>query len=223
MTTSSLTAPTFFFTNRRKIKPFTSHVKFSHLLQKSPDQFPLSSIKNPNYPIKLTPRSSLKPLTTPNRLTGDPNQSSSAGFMGFPLSSDPHAAAAASGGRMRRGHFSSSSSSSSTTHSRSSSSSSRSRRHSRKSERSLSKRFPPIKPGDRIDYSNIGLISRFISEQGKILPRRVSRLSLKQQRSITAAIKQARILSLLPFLNTERQFERVESIPSPSRPRTRNK
>jgi small subunit ribosomal protein S18 len=71
--------------------------------------------------------------------------------------------------------------------------------------------LPPIGSGDRIDYRNMSLISRFISEQGKILSRQVNRLNLKQQRLITIAIKQARILSLLPFLNNEKQFERGES------------
>nr|ABY85651.1 ribosomal protein S18 [Silene cryptoneura] len=80
-----------------------------------------------------------------------------------------------------------------------------------KSKRSFRRRLPSIQPGDRIDYRNMSLISRFISEQGKILSRRVNRLTLKQQRLITIAIKQARILSLLPFLNNEKQFERNES------------
>nr|YP_009123764.1 ribosomal protein S18 [Lithocarpus balansae]AJN91037.1 ribosomal protein S18 [Lithocarpus balansae] len=80
-----------------------------------------------------------------------------------------------------------------------------------KSKRSFRRRLPPIGSGDRIDYRNMSLISRFISEQGKILSRRVNRLNLKQQRLITIAIKQARILSLLPFLNNEKQFERGES------------
>nr|ATL76565.1 ribosomal protein S18 [Chenopodium album] len=80
-----------------------------------------------------------------------------------------------------------------------------------KSKRSFRRRLPPIQSGDRIDYRNMSLISRFISEQGKILSRRVNRLTLKQQRLITSAIKQARILSLLPFLNNEKQFERTES------------
>nr|WPX85468.1 ribosomal protein S18 [Artocarpus elasticus] len=84
-----------------------------------------------------------------------------------------------------------------------------------KSKRSFRRRLPPIQSGDRIDYRNMSLISRFISEQGKILSRRVNRLTLKQQRLITIAIKQARILSLLPFLNlnNEKQFERSESTP----------
>nr|AXR87694.1 ribosomal protein S18 [Paederia scandens]AXR87777.1 ribosomal protein S18 [Paederia scandens]AXR87861.1 ribosomal protein S18 [Paederia scandens]AXR87945.1 ribosomal protein S18 [Paederia scandens] len=92
-----------------------------------------------------------------------------------------------------------------------------------KPKRSFRRRLPPIGSGDRIDYRNMSLISRFISEQGKILSRRVNRLNLKQQRLITIAIKQARILSLLPFLNNEKQFERTESIPRAAGPRTINK
>ena len=51
------------------------------------------------------------------------------------------------------------------------------------------RRRPRIGPGDRIDYRNMSLINRFISEQGKILSRRINRLTLKQQRLITLAIK----------------------------------
>ncbi|KAG4204354.1 hypothetical protein ERO13_A04G042801v2, partial [Gossypium hirsutum] len=69
------------------------------------------------------------------------------------------------------------------------------------SKRSFRRRLPPIQLGDRIDYRNVSLISRFISEQGKLLSRRTNRLTLKQQGLITIAIKQARILSSLPFLN----------------------
>nr|YP_010129460.1 ribosomal protein S18 [Periploca forrestii]QPZ48768.1 ribosomal protein S18 [Periploca forrestii]UFK62034.1 ribosomal protein S18 [Periploca forrestii]UZZ44882.1 ribosomal protein S18 [Periploca forrestii] len=91
-----------------------------------------------------------------------------------------------------------------------------------KSKRSFRRRLPPIQSGDRIDYRNMSLISRFISEQGKILSRRVNRLTLKQQRLITIAIKQARILSLLPFLNNEKQFERNESTARTTGLRTKN-
>nr|YP_009765612.1 ribosomal protein S18 [Copaifera officinalis]QIS95889.1 ribosomal protein S18 [Copaifera officinalis] len=80
-----------------------------------------------------------------------------------------------------------------------------------KSKRFFRRRLPPIQSGDRIDYKNMSLISRFISEQGKILSRRVNRLTLKQQRLITIAIKQARILSSLPFRNNEKEFEKSES------------
>ena len=92
-----------------------------------------------------------------------------------------------------------------------------------KPKRSFRRRLPPIGSGDRIDYRNMSLISRFISEQGKILSRRVNRLTLKQQRLITIAIKQARILSLLPFLNNEKQFERTESTTRTASFRTKNK
>nr|YP_009741753.1 ribosomal protein S18 [Parashorea chinensis]QID76596.1 ribosomal protein S18 [Parashorea chinensis] len=93
----------------------------------------------------------------------------------------------------------------------------------RKSKRSFRRRLPPIQSGDQIDYRNIGLISRFISEQGKILSRRVNRLTLKQQRLITLAIKQARILSSLPFLNNENQFERRELTARTTGRRTRKR
>nr|UCS08906.1 ribosomal protein S18 [Bischofia polycarpa] len=92
-----------------------------------------------------------------------------------------------------------------------------------KSKRSFRRPLPPIQSGDRIDYRNMSLISRFISEQGKILSRRVNRLTLKQQRLITIAIKQARILSLLPFLNNEKQFEKGELVPKTTSLRIRKK
>ncbi|KAE9591174.1 30S ribosomal protein S18 [Lupinus albus] len=50
-----------------------------------------------------------------------------------------------------------------------------------KSKRSFSRCLPPIGSVDRIDYKNMSLISRFITEQGKILSRCVKRLTLKQQ------------------------------------------
>ncbi|KAK8940328.1 hypothetical protein KSP40_PGU001264 [Platanthera guangdongensis] len=92
-----------------------------------------------------------------------------------------------------------------------------------KSKRSFRRRLPQIRSGDQIDYRNMSLISQFISEQGKILSRRVNRLTLKQQRLITIAIKQARILSSLPFCNNEKQLDRAESIPRTTSPRTKNK
>nr|YP_010950915.1 ribosomal protein S18 [Corydalis heracleifolia]WML68903.1 ribosomal protein S18 [Corydalis heracleifolia]DBA09078.1 TPA_asm: ribosomal protein S18 [Corydalis heracleifolia] len=94
-----------------------------------------------------------------------------------------------------------------------------------KSKKSFRRRLPPIGSGDRIDYRNLSFISRFISEQGKILSRRVNRLTLKQQRLITLAIKQARILALLPFLNNdnEKPFERTKLTPRTKGPKTRKK
>ncbi len=65
------------------------------------------------------------------------------------------------------------------------------------------KRLSPIKPGDPIDYKDVDLLSKFITERGKILPRRLTGLKSKQQRELTTAIKRARIVALLPFINKE--------------------
>jgi len=65
------------------------------------------------------------------------------------------------------------------------------------------RRLSPIKPGDPIDYKDVDLLRKFITERGKILPRRITGLTSKQQRDLTTAIKRARLLALLPFLNKE--------------------
>lgn len=52
-----------------------------------------------------------------------------------------------------------------------------------------------------IDYKDTELLLRFINEQGKILPRRITNITAKQQRQLTRAIKRARHLSLLPFVS----------------------
>lgn len=54
-----------------------------------------------------------------------------------------------------------------------------------------------------VDYKDIDLLKRFISERGKILPRRVTGTSAKNQRKVTAAVKRARIMGLLPFVSEE--------------------
>nr|YP_009138387.1 ribosomal protein S18 [Lathyrus davidii]AIK20607.1 ribosomal protein S18 [Lathyrus davidii] len=71
-----------------------------------------------------------------------------------------------------------------------------------KSKKSIRRRSPLIQSGDQIDYKNLNLLFKLITREGKILSRRVNKLTLKQQRFITIAIKQARILSLLPFVNS---------------------
>ncbi len=65
------------------------------------------------------------------------------------------------------------------------------------------RRLSPIKPDEPIDYKDVDLLRKFITERGKILPRRISGLTAKQQRDLTSAIKRARILALLPFINQE--------------------
>ncbi|MDR2834479.1 MAG: 30S ribosomal protein S18 [Streptococcaceae bacterium] len=54
-----------------------------------------------------------------------------------------------------------------------------------------------------IDYKDVELLKRFISESGKILPRRVTGTGAKNQRKLTVAIKRARIMGLLPFVQGE--------------------
>ena len=65
------------------------------------------------------------------------------------------------------------------------------------------KRLSPVKPGDPIDYKDVDLLKKFLTEQGKILPRRMTGLTARQQRNLTTAVKRARIMALLPFTNTD--------------------
>jgi small subunit ribosomal protein S18 len=58
-------------------------------------------------------------------------------------------------------------------------------------------------PRYSIDYKNTKLLVKFISPQGKILPRRATRLTAKQQRNMANAIKRARMSGLLPFVNLD--------------------
>ena len=52
----------------------------------------------------------------------------------------------------------------------------------------------------RIDYKDVKLLSRYISERGKIVPSRISSVSNKKQRELAQAIKRARFLGLLPYV-----------------------
>lgn len=54
-----------------------------------------------------------------------------------------------------------------------------------------------------IDYKDTRLLSRFVNEQGKILPSRITGISSKMQRQLTEAIKRARHLALMPFVSDE--------------------
>ena len=53
---------------------------------------------------------------------------------------------------------------------------------------------------DMLTYKDIKVLTNFLSDQGKILPRRVTGLSSKQQKKVTKLIKTARIAALLPFV-----------------------
>jgi|TARA_B110000971_G_scaffold112009_1_gene114830 small subunit ribosomal protein S18 len=62
------------------------------------------------------------------------------------------------------------------------------------------RRVSPIRLDDRINYKDINRLKTFITEHGKILSRRTNNLTVKQQKELKKAIKQARILNLLPFV-----------------------
>ncbi len=65
------------------------------------------------------------------------------------------------------------------------------------------KRLSPIKPGEPIDYKDVDLLRKFVTERGKILPRRITGLTSKQQRDMTLSIKRSRQVALMPFINVE--------------------
>ena len=52
---------------------------------------------------------------------------------------------------------------------------------------------------EHIDYKDVAKLRRFVTERGKILPRRISGNCAKHQRQVTVAIKRARNIALLPF------------------------
>jgi small subunit ribosomal protein S18 len=52
----------------------------------------------------------------------------------------------------------------------------------------------------RIDYKDVKLLQRYISERGKIVPARITAVSNKKQRELARAIKRARFLALLPYV-----------------------
>jgi len=51
----------------------------------------------------------------------------------------------------------------------------------------------------KIDYKDIKLLSRYVSERGKIVPARITAVSAKKQRELAKAIKRARFLALMPY------------------------
>ena len=54
-----------------------------------------------------------------------------------------------------------------------------------------------LQEGEKIEYKNIPLLQRFLNDRGKILPRRITGITAKEQRRLTEAVKRARFLALL--------------------------
>ncbi len=55
---------------------------------------------------------------------------------------------------------------------------------------------------DKIDYKDIATLKRFITDSGKILPARITHLCPKHQRKVKRAIKRARLVALLPYVES---------------------
>lgn len=69
----------------------------------------------------------------------------------------------------------------------------------KKRRRIMLRRKRSLDPQVVIDYKNPDILRRFITDRGKIIPRRISGATQAQQRKLTLAIKRARFLSLLPY------------------------
>ena len=64
-------------------------------------------------------------------------------------------------------------------------------------------RTSPIPIAQKIDYKDIELLRLFITDQGKILPRRATGVTVQQQRKLAKAIKRARILAIFQFAGSD--------------------
>ena len=58
-----------------------------------------------------------------------------------------------------------------------------------------------IEKAESIDYKDLAKLRRFVSERGKILPRRMSGVCAKHQRMLSMAVKRARVMALLPYIS----------------------
>jgi small subunit ribosomal protein S18 len=73
------------------------------------------------------------------------------------------------------------------------------------------RRFPgmdraKLPPGFLFDYKNPLILRNYVTEVGKVMPGRVTRLSAKQQRQLTVSIKRARHLALLPYNDKYKKY-----------------
>ena len=75
------------------------------------------------------------------------------------------------------------------------------RRSRRFSDRYRPRKYTKI-PVENIDYKDLNLIRKFISDRGKMRSRRVTGLSRRHQRQLSIAVKRARELALLPYVKS---------------------
>jgi small subunit ribosomal protein S18 len=68
-----------------------------------------------------------------------------------------------------------------------------------KSLRAPRKKTNPLRGVSYVDYKNVDLLRKFISDRGKIRSRRVTGVTVQQQRQLATAIKNAREMALLPY------------------------
>ncbi|MFF3444916.1 30S ribosomal protein S18 [Streptosporangium sp. NPDC002721] len=71
-----------------------------------------------------------------------------------------------------------------------------------KPRRTPRKKANPLRGVDYIDYKDTDLLRRFVSDRGKIRSRRVTGVTVRQQRRLAIAIKNAREMALLPYAST---------------------
>lgn len=67
----------------------------------------------------------------------------------------------------------------------------------------VKKKLNPIKGRKAIDYLDVKFLGRYINDQGKILPRRITGVTATQQKAIARAIKHSRHLALIPFVASD--------------------
>ena len=59
--------------------------------------------------------------------------------------------------------------------------------------------------GQKIDWKNTRLLSRYVSERGKIMPSRITAVSQKKQRELAVAVKRARFMGLIGYVSSENE------------------
>lgn len=73
----------------------------------------------------------------------------------------------------------------------------------KRDQRPRKKRNPIGKEAEFVDYLDLKTLNRFINDQGKILPKRITGVTTSQQRLVTRAVKYARHLALFPFVEKD--------------------